>query len=181
MESEMIQYFGYGTNRNYDMMVHMVGRESIEGIPAKMPGYELCIQKLNDISNEVMKDAPAPQSPREIVRGAFNEDFELYIIRPNADTETYGTIWYLTPNELKLVHEWELLEFGMQEVIKGMAIGENGQMFSVDTHGTLNPNAPIDRVIEGKDYDDYIISKDEILKVADRVRKEYLERNAVSK
>ena len=37
-----MQYFGFGTNRDLEMMAHMIGREDISGEPIKLVGYELC-------------------------------------------------------------------------------------------------------------------------------------------
>lgn len=172
----MLNYFGYGTNRDLAMMAAMIGREKIEGQPGKLLGFELCIQKINDIPGEVLKTSPVQTSPREIIVACFDENFELYIIRPKINGLTYGTIWQLTEAEYDLVREWEMLEFGMQEDIKAIAMDSEGRVINVITHGSLSPSLPINRVIEGNDYEDYLVSKEKILAVAETTRKEYFER-----
>jgi len=176
MTKNMLYYFGYGTNRDLDMMAAMIGRKNIIGEPGRLIGYELCIQKVEHIPGEIIASAPAPLSPREIVTKAFDENFELYIIKPNANAETYGTIWQMTPEEYELVREWELLEFGMQEDIKAMAMDSKGNIINVVTHGSLSTATPIDRCIVGETYEDYIVPKKDILQVAERVRLEYIKR-----
>jgi len=172
----MLNYFGYGTNRDLEMMAAMIGREKIEGQPGKLLGFELCIQKINDIPGEVLKTSPVESSPREIIVSCFDENFELYIIRPKINGVTYGTIWQLTEEENDLVREWEMLDFGMQEDIKAMAMDSQGKVINVTTHGSLSQSLPINRVVEGDDYEDYLVSKEKILEVARKTRQEYFER-----
>ena len=147
-QTQEILYFGYGTNRDRDMMVAMIGRDDLLGEPGKLLGYELCVQGLKDIPGTVVENAPALFSPREIVERALGSLFELYIIRPSPSNATCGTIWHLTIEDLNLVYEWELLEFGMQEKIMATAINSRGEEVHVETHGVLNPDAPVGRVIK---------------------------------
>ena len=158
------------------MMAAIIGREKIDGAPARLLGFELVVQKTNDISNEIIKTAPIPASPRQIVEKAFDKNFELYIIRPRINGVTFGTIWQIKEKEYQLVREWELLDFGMQQNIHAIAVGSKNTLINVVTHGTLNRRAFINRTIEGNDYDNYLVMKDKILKVATRVREEYLAR-----
>ena len=176
-QTQRIPYFGYGTNRDHDMMAAMIGRENLLGEPGKLLGYELCVQTLDDIPGVVAENAPAFLSAREIVERVLGPSFELYIIRPSPGSVAYGTIWHITVDELKLVHEWELLDFGMQEKIRAVAINLKGETIHVETHGSLDPSTPVDRVVQGNDYVDYLISKEDILRVANGVRLEYFERN----
>ncbi|MDZ4385529.1 MAG: hypothetical protein U0944_03890 [Candidatus Moranbacteria bacterium] len=166
MEKRILNYFGYGTNRDLEMMAAMIGRRDIEGKKGRLLSFELCIQKASDIADKILETAPTKTSPREIVTSTFDENFELYIIRPKENAITYGTIWKLTKEEYGLVRDWELLDFGMQEDIKAVAMDEDGKVINVITHGSMSPNMPASRVIEGPDYEDYIVPKEAILKVA---------------
>ena len=175
-QAKMVRYFGYGTNRDHDMMAAMIGRNNLLGVPGKLPGYELCIQALSDIPDVVAERAPVSLSPREIVGRAFGSSFEVYVTRPNPGSVAYGTIWDITSEELKLVHEWELLDFGMQNEMKATAVGSDGEAVDVDTHGLQNPDTPVNRVVSGDDYVDYLVPREDILRVANEVRLEYLAR-----
>jgi hypothetical protein len=156
-------------------MAAMVGRKRISGLPAKLLGYALCIQKINDISAKVLKTAPSPRSPREILTTCFDKKFELYIIKPKAHAVTYGTLWKLTPKEIDLVKDWEMLAFGMQEDINGVVIDHKGKKILAYTHGSLSTRLSINRIVEGDDYEIYLVPKKKILGVAVVSRKEYLE------
>lgn len=176
MTDKIVNYFGYGTNRDLEMMQVMIGRDKIEGTPGKLIGYELCIQKLEDIPGEVLENAPDKLSPHKIIRGAFGDSFELYITRPNADAVVHGMIWKITGAEYEMVREWELLDFGMQEDMKATAMNVDGEIINVVTHGSLSKDVAINRCVEGDDYDDYIAPKDKMLEVSARVRKDYMKR-----
>ncbi|MFA7209239.1 MAG: hypothetical protein WC120_03050 [Parcubacteria group bacterium] len=179
MKKQLLDYFGYGTNRDLEMMSAMVGREKIEGVKGKLLGFELCVQKIDDIPGEIIGTAPSRLSPREIVSKAFDDNFELYIIRPKVNAVTYGTIWKLTEEEYGLVRDWELLEYGMQEDIKAIAMDSEGKIVNIITHGSLSPDMPADRVIENGDYEDYLVPKDAILKVAARDYEEYRRKHQI--
>ncbi len=173
MEKQFVNYFGYGSNRDLAMLAAIIGRDEIEGIKGKMLGHELCIQKLNNIPDLVLPTAPVPQSPRFILQREFGDNFELYVTRPKTDGVTYGMIWQITPAEYKLMLDWEMVEFGLQDDISAVAIDERGQLINVITPGSLNPNLPVDVVITDEKYDDYIVDKQHILDVANRSREEY--------
>lgn len=173
---QSIPYFGYGTNRDHDMMAAMIGRDDLIGIRAFAHDYELVIQNLEHIPGEVSPTAPFPQSPREILKSALGDDARLYIIRPKPGAIVYGTLWYITPEEYEMVRDWELLDFGMQEDMKIIAETETGETLTVQTHGFDNPNLPMSIVIEGEGYEDYLVDKEKILATARRVNQEFRER-----
>lgn len=166
-----INYFGYGTNCDKDMMAHIVGNSSLKGEKGKLLGFELCIQKLKHIRNIIPKSSPINKSPRELINKNFGDEFELYIARPKQDGEIVGTIWELSKEELELVKEWELVYIGMQEEVRAIAINSKGKLINVETQALMKPPAEIDRVVKDKDYPAYIVSKEKMLKVADKSRK----------
>lgn len=167
----MIRYFGYGSNKDLDMMVHMVGRQNLKGEPGKLLDFELCVQKINQIRDK------KPVSPREIVRDGFGDSFELFVARQKPGAEIKGTIWELTPEELELVKNWEMTELGMQEEINAKAVDSSGNTIDVETQAVIDPPPEIDRVISDPDYDPYVVTKEKMLSVADGVREDYLKKN----
>jgi hypothetical protein len=168
-----IKYFGYGSNKDLDMMAHMVGRPDLKGEPGKLLDYELCVQKLDQIRDG------NPVSPREIVRNGFGNNFELFIARPKKGAEIPGTIWNLTEPELELVKNWEMVELGMQEEVNARALDSKGNIISVETQAVVEPPALFDRIITGPDYEPYIVDKAKMLSVADFVRNDYLKPKTV--
>lgn len=173
----MVKYFGYGSNRNEEMMAAIVGNKNLKGVPGRLIGFELCIQRLEDIPDNIGEKSPVKISPRQVIKNNFGDFFELYICRINPEAEVFGTIWDLTEEERNLVKDWEMLDFGMQEEIKGVAIeNETGKIFSVSTEGLLDPAIHVNKVIAGGEYDDFIVSKEKIIEVANKSRQEYFER-----
>lgn len=175
-KTKTIKYFGFGTNRDLEMMAHMVGREDISGEPGKLIGYELCIQRGKQFRNEIPKTSSLGISPRTLVVNSWGPEFKMYVSRLNPDGVIYGTIWDITPEEFELTREWEMVDYGAQEDAKGIAVNSKGEIIEVITQSFLNPPIPeIDKVITGENYEPYIASKEAMLKKADEVRLQYLD------
>lgn len=169
----IIKYFGYGSNADKDMMIHMVGREDIKGELGRLIGYQLCVQSLDQIRDIVTPTSPIKDSPRKVIQKIFGDKFDLFITIAKPDAVAYGTIWELSPEEIDLVKNWELVDCGMQEEIKAMAMNENGELVQVETQAVIDPPADYYKVIEGDDYPRYIADKEKMLKTADQVRLDY--------
>lgn len=169
----IVKYFGYGSNSDKDMMVHMVGREDLKGEPGKLIGYQLCIQSLDQIRDIIPPNSPLKVSPRDLVRQGFGDKFDLFIAVPKPDAVTYGTIWDLTPEEIDLVKEWECVDYGMQEEVQAMAMDSSNQPIQIETQAVIDPPAKFYTTIEGNDYPRYIVDKSKMLSVADEVRLNY--------
>lgn len=176
MTGKIIKYFGYGSNRDLDMMIHMVGRDNLVGVPGKLLGYELCTQNLGQIRTEIPKNSPWQVAPQQIIRESFGEIFDLYVARPKIGAITYGTIWDLTPEDLELVKEWELVDYGMQEEVNAIAQDMDGNTIAVETQALMLPPVLVENVIAGDNYPSYVVDKNKMLEVADRCRANFLKR-----
>lgn len=174
MSNTTVKYFAYGSNRNLEMIAAIIGRHKIVGEKAVLPGFELCIQKIDQIASAVLPDAPAPISPQKTIRDIFGDDFELYIMRINPKGKVHGTIWDISPEEREMVRDWEMLDYGMQNDVKSQAINTDGKKIDVVAEGLTNREIEVDRVVEGDQYDDFIVSKQKIIDVANKSRQEYL-------
>lgn len=177
----MINYFGFGTNKDLDMMAHMIGRDNIKGEPGKLIGFEVCIQRTDQFRTEIPKTSPINVSPKDLILNSWGPNFEMYVSRPNPDAVAYGTIWEITEDELELVREWEIVDYGAQEDAWGIAINSKGEPVQVITQSFMHPPAEIDRVVTGPDYEPYIWPKDAMLKRADELRLQYLRLKEESK
>lgn len=173
-----IYYFGFGTNKDKDMMAYMVGNKNLEGEHGRLIGFELCIQKPYQFRTEIPITSPLYQdqiSPRDIITDAWGPDFEMFVSRKNSTGVIFGTIWKLTPEEFELVSEWEMVPYGCQENVKGIAVTDDGKLIEVWTQSFANPpEAEVERIITGNDYEPYIADKKEMLEVAEKCRLEYL-------
>lgn len=169
----IVKYFGYGSNADKDMMVHMVGRQDLKDEPGRLIGYQLCVQSLDQIRDIVPPTSPIKDSPRKVIQRSFGDKFDLFIAVPKPDAVTYGSIWDLTPDEIDLVKNWELVYLGMQEEVQAMAMNSNGELIQVETQAVVDPPAEYYAIIEDKDYPRYIADKEKMLEIADKVRLDY--------
>ncbi|MBI4276645.1 gamma-glutamylcyclotransferase [Candidatus Uhrbacteria bacterium] len=170
-----VRYFGFGTNRDHDMMAHMIGRAPIHGEYGTLFGFELCVLRGRQFRDIVPKASPLTMSPRAIIVGTWGPDFLMYVSRPNPTGSIAGMIWDMTPEEFQFVREWEMVEYGAQEDAQGIAMTAGGAIVNVITQSFLTPPIPeIERVIGEDDYEPYIAPKDEMLKRADEVRMVYM-------
>ncbi|MBI4919075.1 hypothetical protein HY837_04035 [archaeon] len=173
MKKNLIAYFGFGTNRDLAMMQHMIDRKKIKGEHGRLIGYEITIQKANQFRTEIPKTSPYPVSPKNLILRSWGPKFEMFTSRPNPTGVAYGTIWYITPEELELVREWEIVDYGCQEDAFGIAVTKKGKLVNVITQSFLKPTK-ISRVIRGDNYNPYIWNKKAMLKRADEILTQYI-------
>ncbi len=171
-----VTYFGYGSNKDLEMMQAMIGRKEIKGEKGRLDGYELCAQNIDHIRDIVLPTAPVPKSPRQIIKESFEgQNFDLFVCRRNPKAHIMGTIWYITPEELEFVNNWELVDFGMYELAQVKIKNEAGKMVDCVTQVLEKEPIEIDQVLDGDNYDPYIFDKDMMLNRAVLVRNEYIE------
>jgi hypothetical protein len=175
MEKKVL-YFGYGANSQREMMEAITGNKNLAGQPGVLKGFKLCIQKIDQVPDSVFPGSPAPVSPKKILKDSWGEDFETYIIKPGEETdEVTGTIWELTPLERELVRDWELVDFGWYKDMKGKAVTLDGEDIVVQTEG-LREGQEIDREVNDKNYKPFLNRLEDFQRVAEKSRREYLER-----
>lgn len=118
--SEKVAYFGYGANRDPRMMGWILKRnpDTLAGYDAALEGYGLAIQRLDQVPDKVVQDAPAPRSARDLLKESWDEDFMSYVIFPSPEGRVSGVMWKLTPEERERVRDWELIDFGWYEDVE---------------------------------------------------------------
>lgn len=174
MEKKIL-YFGYGANRDPKMMEWITGNKNLVGTQGVLKGYRLCVQRLDQVPDSVFSTAPVNVSPKEILEESWKEDFETYIIKPDANSEVAGTIWELSSQDRELVREWELIDFGWYKDMKGKAVTKDGKEMDVQTEG-LREGQGIDKEVHGKDYPPFLNKLEDFQRVAEKARREYFER-----
>lgn len=177
-ENKVIKYFGFGTNKDFDMMSHMVGNKALKGEHGRLIGFEVCIQKPHHFRKDIPITSPLFKqklTPEDIIISSWGPDFSMYVSRQNPTGVAYGTIWDLTPEEMALVTEWEMVEYGCQENVKGIAVTDDGRLVEVLTQSFANPaQAEVESVVLGDDYEPYIADKKAMLDKADKNRELFL-------
>jgi hypothetical protein len=170
-----IKYFGFGTNKDLAMMQHMIGRQDVKGTPGRLIGYEVCVQKASQFRTLTPPTSSSPLTPRQLIIKNWHKDFLMYVSRPNPLGIAHGMIWWITPKELELVRNWEIVDFGAQDDAYGWALDDSGELQQVITQSFVRPEpTDIHQVVEGSDYEPYIEDKQAMLDKADYLREEYL-------
>lgn len=167
-------YFGYGANRDPKMMEWITGNKNLLGKPGILKGYALCVQRKDQVPDEILPTAPAPLSARRLLDN-WPETFESYTIKKDPNQEVYGTIWVLTPQERELVRDWELLDFGWYKDIAAKAQAEDGQVLDVQTEG-MRDDQEFDREVDGKNYETWLQPSEDFKRIATKSRQEYFVR-----
>lgn len=174
-----VLYFGYGANSQQEMMEAITGNKNLVGKPGILKGFKLCIQRRDQVPDTVFPNSPVKISPRKILDGNWGKDFETYIIKLGEETdEVMGTVWELTTLERELVRDWELVDFGWYKDMKGKAEILTGKIIDIQTEG-LREGQEVDREIDGKNYNLFLNRVEDFQRVAEKARKEYLERTGM--
>lgn len=156
--AEVVSYFGYGANRNPNMMKAIIGRQP-KGVRSFVRGFELCVQTWNEIPTHV----------REKLSPSWDEDFKTYFLRPNYKyrSKVRGVIWEVTRKERHFIDNWEL----------------TGDWYKIFTFELKNmeqleiqviPEPNIGSVVNGCIYKSFLNSPAKMFRVANRVRHNYL-------
>ncbi|MDB5175696.1 MAG: hypothetical protein JWM81_554 [Candidatus Saccharibacteria bacterium] len=173
---ENILYAGYGANRDPEMIRAIVGGVSTIIGNVAIHDVELCVQRYDQITDDVSDAAPVALSPKQIINSAWGEqsNFETYAIRPSQSSTVSAVLFELTPLQRALVAEWELIEFGWYDRMNVTVELEDGTTLQAETEGFAN-DQHIDRVVEGEGYETFLANPTAMFKTAEKARSDYLE------
>ena len=158
-------YFGFGANRERDVISAITGNENLVGVQAILRDFSLAVQRLDQI----------PEGVQKILRGVWNEGFTSYVIIPKRGSQIDGIVWELTPKERELVKDFELIDLGWTEETTGEAIFENGMGVMVVTERVAGGQM-LDHEVDGSNYPPYLNNREDVLRIAEQSRLEYLAR-----
>lgn len=138
-------YLGYGANSDQDMINAITGRV-LSGQKAHITGFELCVQKLENV----------PEIPRKILKRAWGDSFESYVIKEGLG-RVYGTLWEMTTIDRDHISKWELIPEGWYTPVNVEAILEDGSKVRSATEMIVDQT--VNRVVDGKNYKTYLMDK----------------------
>lgn len=164
-------YFGYGANSDPFVMQAITGKNTLEGFPATLRGYELCIQNLNQVPDKPVSGALIPVPPRELLLKTWDESFKTYTVRKSyGDSAVNGWIWLLDERDQAFVDNWALKDFGwyknMDVRVETLIVR---QLVVARTEG-LSPDQAIAEVVDGVKYDPILNDRETYLRVARETR-----------
>lgn len=161
---EEVQYFGYGANRSPEMMEAIVGRLP-EGYPAKISGFELCVETWQDI----------PEHARRMLSNSWDPTFRSYCVRPsgNLRSSVKGIVWKITREERRLIDNWELTGTWYKVFVLQYQLSKE-EAVQIEIQVIEDPN--VKKVFSGNRYKTFLNSKRKMLEVARKTRESYLHR-----
>jgi len=164
---EEVQYFGYGANRNPEMMEAIVGRVP-EGYPAKISGFELCVESWEDI----------PEPARRILSSSWDSSFRSYCVRPSGNLRgsVKGHVWKLTREERRLVGNWEMTGLWYKVFVLQYPIYPSREV-QIEIQVINDPK--VKKVFSGRRYKTYLNKPKKMLNVARETRESYLKEKAL--
>ena len=124
MEEERILYFGYGLNRSPDFLEALLGRvPELHEADAVLNGYELLVQSLDEL----------PEAAQQNIAESYGRDFVSYVICKSGGKYVRGSIWSITPSELRILNNWEF-EGVWQKLVDVEITGKDGEKYKAKTH-----------------------------------------------
>lgn len=176
--NEPVLFFGYGANRDPDLMRALFGRLPA-GQPKTvvLPGHELVIQTLDHVPDAVMPDAPAELSPQALLKDVWDDSFRAYSARPAAGKSIVGTLWKFTPRQLEMMRDWELIDFGWHQETQVTVIDYARRKFTATTPLLGDNERVLQTIPDGTQYPNFLNSQRKTIANAQRARHDFLERN----
>ena len=170
---EKVFYFGYGANRTPEMMSWITGKDDFEGKLVILEGWNLCIQRLDQVPKVVISTSTGPRHLQEHLREAWGDDFETYVIKPGKN-KVMGTLWEIELGNRELVKNWERVGFWYKEV-KVKVKTESGEQIKAVSE-CLGDNQTVDRKVDGLDYEPFLLPREAFRIRAEGARQGYFKR-----
>jgi len=172
-----VMYFGYGATRDSGVISIILGKpeSALVGRKAVLEGFDLAIQRLDQVPDVILPTAPSAISVRESLRKVWGDNFRSYVLKPNSGGRVSGIIWELTPEDIERIKDWELLDFGWFEDTNGEAITPEGNRIPVVTE-KIRSDQEVDQVVDGLEYETWLEDPEKFKAVAEKARHEYDDR-----
>jgi len=153
----MIFYFGFGANRDLEMIRAITGRGAL-GVPASVEGFQLCVESMRNI----------PKQARDILYGEWDHRFVSYGIVPHPRGRVTGTLWLLTDCQRRKIQEWELTGLWSRDVRVSAQVRAFGFTVRIPAVSEELLNQRV-QLVPGEKYKTFIVPKHRLLAVARKV------------
>ncbi len=157
-------FFGYGADQEEDMIFAISGeRPKIIG-RAILPGYELRIQNLNEITT-------THGNPQELLRGVWGDDFKSYVIIPKHGAQVEGMLFQINLRSRNQIDSWELTKMGWyKRILVKVRLPGSNRLIKAETQVLASGQSAVTKV--NTEYKSWLMPKKMFLKFARRGREE---------
>lgn len=170
-----VYYFAFGANIDPAMMAAITGRTDLVGYPARLYGYRLGIQRLDQI----------PLNPRRILEQARGKNFRSYVLIPDANSSVFGMVWAMDREARRLVENWELVdsEVGPELAwhtripLDSISTIDRKVIYGLETE-VIGDGQVVDetQVVDGQSYEPYLMDPEKMHQIAQRERELFFTR-----
>ncbi len=175
---EKVFYFGYGANCTPEMISWITGKDDFKGKPVMLEGWNLCVQRLDQVPRVAIPTSTGPRPLREHLREVWGDNFETYVIKPGKD-KVMGTLWEMEPRDRELVKNWERVGFWYKEVRVKVKTESGEQIEAVSE--CLGDNQAVDREVDGLNYEPFLLPREAFRIRAEGARQGYFKRMSMER
>ena len=158
--SQQLKYlFGYGADREPDMIKAIIGHNALDMGEATVSGYGLYVQKLADI----------PLPARTILQKSWGNSFISYVIKPLKGSKVYGRLFSINNAEIKQVDIWELVDCNWYDIamITATTLGD-GKQYNAHTQAIPITQQTEPKIYTGPNYNSWLMPKSDFIKIAQK-------------
>lgn len=160
-----VYFFGYGADKEVDMIKAITGRKPHVVGDAILGDYELCIQALKDIPQKSMHI-------REMIGRGWGPDFLTYTIRPKTGSKVHGTLFRLSLHDRHAVDRWELTyAHWYEKTFINVVLESTGKVYQTETQ-IMGKGQTVSKVVSGFNYPAWLNPKAHFMRIAALDRKD---------
>jgi hypothetical protein len=157
-----VYLFGYGADREPELIRAVTGRKPWVVGTALLEGYELRVQRLDEVTGR-------GGSAQKILRRVWGDGFISYAIVPRDGGVVRGTLYKLSLHDRHLIDAWEMVDLGWyNKAFVEVSLG-SGKVYGAETQ-VLGPNQEASQAVDGLDYSSWLLPKDHMLRAAARIK-----------
>ena len=158
-----VYYFGYGADREVDMLRAITGHTPKLLGEAVLPGYSLHVQSLKDITTR-------HANPQRILEENWGKKFKSYVVVPQKNAKVIGNLYQMSLHDRHLIDDWELVDEGWycKEFVR-VQLRSSGKLYRVETQVLAAPQKP-GQVVNGAVYKSWLQPKKLFVSLAKSLR-----------
>jgi hypothetical protein len=154
-----VYFFGYGADREPEMIRAITGRKPRVIGQALLYDYELRVQGLDEVTARGL-------NPQKILRNAWGDSFRSYVIVPSPGAVVSGTLFKISLHNRHLVDEWELIELGWYDkAFISVKTVNSGREYQAETQ-VLGSGQHASRQADGLLYKSWLQPKQRFISIA---------------
>lgn len=152
-------YFGFGANRDREMIKAITGHYPIFGFTGEIKNFCLCYQNMEQI----------PKLAQKNLKNFWDKNFRSYAIYPAKNNSVSGMVWLITNWQRKKISDWELDGLWSNKIKTRARIIIFNKMLELPVETEIIQHQK-HITLKQKRYQTFIVPRKKILQVARQTR-----------